>query len=154
MIRFVLKSAFWLGLAFLIMPRLFPSTAHNAISSGDLQQAASETGSNGSAAGTADGLLATGNSLYQVGKFCMDNQALCENGGKLMTNASGQAIQGTASVLDYLSRNYGTSKSAATPQQVLPVGQDDRPLATIPIPTARASILRQLDRNAAGAVSR
>lgn len=104
MIRFLLKSAFWLMLAFLIMPRFFPSDDKTAPVA--QKQAAAHTEAKPD---TIEGLINHGKTALEVGKLCLDNQALCENGKSLIASAGSGLLEASGSMLEYLSTYFSDS---------------------------------------------
>ncbi|RQP20698.1 MAG: hypothetical protein EAS49_02395, partial [Brucella intermedia] len=77
MIRFLIKSAFWLTLAFLVMPRIFPADEQNTP-----QEKPAMTGTRREP-DSIDQLLANGKTAVELGKLCIDNPSFCQNGTSL-----------------------------------------------------------------------
>ncbi|URQ74191.1 MAG: hypothetical protein NBV76_06415 [Candidatus Ochrobactrum gambitense] len=171
MIRFLIKSAFWLSLAFIVMPRFFPAEQENK----SAEKPAAVTETRGEAQGvansersTVDQLLANGKTAIEIGKLCVDNPSFCENGTSLISSAGSGLLKGSGQMLDYLSQRFGNKKEA--PAEAQPVAVAEKPemtvseilsgenapqpagLSTIPIPTSRAAALRALDRRTTGAI--
>ncbi len=161
MIRFLIKSVFWLSLAFIVMPRFFPAEQENKVA--EKPAAVTEPQS---APGAVDQLLANGKTAIEIGKLCMDNPSFCENGTSLISSAGSGLLKGSGQMLDYLSQRFGNKKDApAEPQPVtekpettvseILSGQHDPQIGNvgnIPIPTSRAAALRALDRRTTGAI--
>ncbi|MBA8841581.1 hypothetical protein [Ochrobactrum sp. RH2CCR150] len=171
MIRFLIKSAFWLSLAFIVMPRFFPAEQENK----SAEKPVAVTQTRGEAQGVANGerstvdqLLANGKTAIEIGKLCVDNPSFCENGTSLISSAGSGLLKGSGQMLDYLSQRFGNKKEA--PVDAQPVAVAEKPemtvseilsgqpasqtsgLSTIPIPTSRAAALRALDRRTTGAI--
>jgi hypothetical protein len=171
MIRFLIKSVFWLSLAFIVMPRFFPAEQENK--SAEKPVAVSQT--RGEPQGTANGerstvdqLLANGKTAIEIGKLCVDNPSFCENGTSLISSAGSGLLKGSGQMLDYLSQRFGKKKE--TPAEAQPATVAEKPemtvseilsgentpqpagLSNIPIPTSRAAALRALDRRTTGAI--
>ncbi|GAA5540284.1 hypothetical protein D8666_00150 [Ochrobactrum soli] len=163
MIRFLIKSAIWLSLAFIVMPRFFPAEQENK--SAEKPAAIAETRGEPS---TVDQLLANGKTAIEIGKLCMNNPSFCENGTSMISSAGSGLLKGSGQMLDYLSQRFGNkSETPADPQ---PVAVAEKPettvseilseqaapqtsgLINIPIPTSRAAALRALDRRTTGAI--
>lgn len=161
MIRFLIKSVFWLSLAFIVMPRFFPAEQENKVA----EKPAAVTKPQ-SAPGAVDQLLANGKTAIEIGKLCMDNPSFCENGTSLISSAGSGLLKGSGQMLDYLSQRFGNKKDApAEPQpgtekpemtvsEILSGQQDPQigNVSNIPIPTSRAAALRALDRRTTGAI--
>lgn len=138
MIRFLIKSVFWLSLAFIVMPRFFPDAQEP-----EKPAPAEKPAVAAAEPDTVDRLLANGRTALEIGKVCMDNPSLCQNGASLAAQAGGGFMEGSRGVLDYLSDRFGTKKQAATEPQAA---------GAIPVPTPRAEALRALDRRLTGSI--
>jgi hypothetical protein len=157
MIRFLIKSVFWLSLAFIVMPRFFPAEQENK--SAEKPVAVSQT--RGEPQGTANGERSTVDQL-------LANPSFCENGTSLISSAGSGLLKGSGQMLDYLSQRFGNKKE--TPAEAQPATVAEKPemtvseilsgentpqpagLSNIPIPTSRAAALRALDRRTTGAI--
>ncbi|MBV2142629.1 hypothetical protein KUG47_03830 [Falsochrobactrum sp. TDYN1] len=131
MIRFVLKSAFWLSLAFLIMPHFLPAEPESETQ----QQAAPVEGK--TERDQIGDLLASGKTAVEIGKLCIDNPPLCEGGQSFLASTGRQLLANSGAMLDYLSSHFSsTQKQTALPA---PTKRE-----FIPIPTPRESALHQI----------
>ncbi len=145
MIRFLIKSAFWLSLAFIVMPHFFPA---------DKEDTAPKTSVSIEAKAkpdSVDQLLANGKTALEIGKLCLNNPAFCENGTSLLSSAASGIMQRSGSLLAYLSERFGTKQELPAPVVAKPELPQNS-LQTIPIPTPRASALRALDHAPTGAI--
>ncbi|MCX2695976.1 MULTISPECIES: hypothetical protein [Ochrobactrum] len=139
MIRFLIKSVFWLSLAFIVMPHFFPADKENTSS----KNAASVEAM--AKPDSINQLLANGKTALEVGKLCANNPALCENGTSLLSSAASGILHRSGSILEYLSDRIGTKHEipAATVTKQEPLTEPSKTsLQTIPVPTPRASALR------------
>jgi len=140
MIRFLIKSAFWLTLAFLVMPRIFPADKQNTP-----QEKPAMTGTRREP-DSIDQLLANGKTAVELGK-------LCQNGTSLVSSAGSGLLEGSRVALEYLSDRFGTKPQP--PAKAEPAASPAVQGATgIPIPTPREEALRALDRRSTGAIRR
>ncbi|MFS2326210.1 hypothetical protein U2P60_12485 [Brucella sp. H1_1004] len=153
MIRFLIKSAIWLSLAFLIMPHFFPADDENT----PAQKPVSATSK--TEPDQIDQLLSNGKTALELGKLCVNNPSLCENGASFLSNAASGAMERTGGVLEYLSDRFGTkppNETPAAPEPMAPQQVSVQPaqhaISKIPIPTPRAEVLRALDRSTTGAI--
>jgi len=139
MIRFLIKSVFWLSLAFIVMPHFFPA---------DKENTAPKTVASVEAKAEPDSieqLLANGKTALEIGKLCVNNPALCENGTSMLSSATSGMMQRSGSILEYLSNRFGTKHETPAPavaKQELPAEPSKNSSHIIPIPTPRASALR------------
>jgi len=161
MISFLIKSAIWLSLAFIVMPRFFPAEKENK--SAEKPAAVAETRGEPS---TVDQLLANGKTAIEIGKLCMNNPTFCENGTSMISSAGSGLLKGSGQMLDYLSQRFGnkseapadpqpaTEKPETTVSEILSeqAAPQTSGLNNIPIPTSRAAALRALDRRTTGAI--
>ncbi|MDR6431498.1 hypothetical protein [Brucella pseudogrignonensis] len=147
MIRFLIKSAIWLSLAFMIMPHFFPADEENTTT----QKPVGATSQN--EPGQIDQLLSNGKTALELGKLCVNNPSLCENGASFLSSATSGAVERTGGVLEYLSDRFGTKPPNGTPASPEPMAQPTQhTISKIPIPTPRAEALRALDRSTTGAI--
>ena len=147
MIRFLLKSAFWLTLAFLVMPRIFSADEQNKPQE---KPAIAETKQEPDSIGQ---LLANGKTAVELGKLCIDNPSFCQNGTSLISSVGSGLLEGSRVALEYLSDRFGTKPQP--PAKAEPAASEPAQAATgIPIPTSREEALRALDRRATGAIGR
>ncbi|MFD1197659.1 hypothetical protein ACFQ3K_04865 [Brucella gallinifaecis] len=153
MIRFLIKSAIWLSLAFMIMPQFFPADGENTSSD-------KEPGSTiNTKTDAADQILANGKTALEIGKLCINNPALCETGASFLSGAANSAMEQSGGILEYLSERFGAKPSSA-PQEgtesALKQQAENQPaqnsVSKIPIPTPRAEALRAVDRSVTGAI--
>ena len=141
MIRFLLKSVFWLSLAFIVMPRFFPADEQ---SKPQEKPAIAETKREPD---SIDQLLANGKTAVELGKLCIENPSFCQNGTSLVSSAGSGLLEGSRAALEYLSDRFGTKpQPAATAPVQAAIG--------IPIPTSRDEALRALDRRPTGSIQR
>ena len=152
MIRFLIKSAIWLSLAFMVMPHFFPAESENtSTKNASTVQAKAEPGS-------VDQLLANGKTALEIGKLCVNNPAFCENGTSFISSAASGMLERSGGILGYLSDRFGTKQQAPTPhtpviaKQALSADPTHSSLQSVPIPTPRAEALRALDHSPTGAV--
>ncbi len=124
MIRFLLKSAFWLGLAFMVMPRLLPAERKETPPAPAVHDARQ---------GPVDQLLAHGETAVKLGRICADDPAFCKNGTALLAGAGRGLLEKTGAALGALS-----DLVAEKPQE--------KQQAAVPVPTSRAAALKQADR--------
>jgi hypothetical protein len=147
MIRFLLKSVFWLSLAFIVMPRFFPADEQ---SKPQEKPAIAETKREPD---SIDQLLANGKTAVELGKLCIDNPSFCQNGTSLVSSAGSGLLEGSRAALEYLSDRFGTKPQP--PASVEPVATAPMQAAIgIPIPTSREEALRALDRRPTGSIQR
>ncbi|MCL7999351.1 hypothetical protein M8994_13965 [Brucella sp. 21LCYQ03] len=153
MIRFLIKSAIWLSLAFMIMPHFFPADEENTTAQKPAI-AASKTEPD-----PIDQLLSNGKTALELGKLCVNNPSFCENGASFLSSAASGAMERTGGVLEYLNDRFGTKPPTATPtlpEPAVPQQVSAQPtqhtIPKIPIPTSRAEALRELDRSTTGAI--
>ncbi len=146
MIRFLLKSIFWLSLAFIVLPRMFPPGPEDRTPE---KIAATPAPKQPDAVGR---LVADGRSALQIGKVCADNPAFCEKGAALASSAGSGGREGSRAALEYLSSRFG-GKPAATPAKPEPAAAPVPAVAAratagtpgfIPVPTPRAEALRAI----------
>ena len=161
MIRFLIKSVFWLSLAFIVMPRFFPAEQENKSAE---KPAAVTQPTDGPS--TVDQLLANGKTAIEIGKLCVNNPDFCENGTSLISSAGSGLLKGSGQMLDYLSQRFGNKQQApAEPQaaaekpettvsEILSEQNAEQSvsMSTVPIPTSRAAALRALDRRTTSAI--
>lgn len=149
MIRFLIKSAIWLSLAFLVMPHFFRADETNTgVDKNTTIAAKTEPDS-------VDHLLSNGKTALEIGKLCVNNPSLCENGASFLSSAASGVLERSGGVLEYLSDRFGTKPQTAAPivaKQEAPVQPAQPTLVRIPIPTPRAEALRALDRSTTGAI--
>ncbi|MBC2884722.1 DUF5330 domain-containing protein [Ochrobactrum sp. CM-21-5] len=147
MIRFLLKSAFWLSLAFIVMPHFFSAEQEDkAPKQPAAAHAIDEQNS-------VDALLANGKTALEIGKLCMDNPSFCESGTSLIAKTGSEVLEGSRVMLDYLSNRFGSGTNTpavqARPSATTAVAQK----GAIPIPTSREDALRAIDKATTGAIS-
>ena len=147
MIRFLIKSVFWLSLAFIVMPRFFPVDEQNKPQE---KPAIAETKREPD---SIDQLLANSKTAVELGKLCIDNPSFCQNGTSLVSSAGSGLLEGSRVALEYLSDRFGTKPQP--PAKAEPAASPAVQGATgIPIPTPREEALRALDRRSTGAIRR
>lgn len=153
MIRFLIKSVFWLSLAFIVMPQLFP--AGNENTSSQHKDAVREK----SDSETVEQMLANGKTALEIGKLCINNPAICENGTSLVSSAASGMLERSGSILEFLSDRFGNKPPDTAPitpepplKQQASIEVLPQSLSKIPIPTPRAEALRALDRSTTGAI--
>ncbi|HWT62925.1 MAG TPA: hypothetical protein VN150_10110 [Ochrobactrum sp.] len=144
MIRFLIKSAIWLSLAFMVMPHFFPAdqekTSEKNVAS---VQAKGEPDS-------VDQLLANGKTALEIGKLCVNNPSFCENGTSILSGAASGVLERSGGILEYLSDRFGTKQQAPVPDEPvvakneLPAEPVPSPSHSVPIPTPRSVALRML----------
>ena len=145
MIRFLLKSAFWLSLAFIVMPHFFPADEQSKpLDKPALVETRREPDS-------IDQLLANGKTAVELGKLCINNPSFCQNGTSLVSSAGSGLLEGSRTALEYLSDRFGTRPQP--PAKVEPVAAPQTTTG-IPIPTSRKEALRTLDRRLTGSIQR
>lgn len=142
MIRFLIKSVFWLGLAFIVMPRLLPTDA--AKTPAPVQSSAPAKAE----PDAVDKLLANGRTAVEIGKLCVDNPEFCKQGTSFISGAASELLQGSGTMLDYLSARFGGKQQVAEE----PAAKEEPAQSAIPVPTSRESALRALDHAATGAI--
>ena len=146
MIRFLLKSAFWLSLAFIVMPHFFPADEQSEpLDKPALVETRREPDS-------IDQLLANGKTAVELGKLCIDNPSFCQNGTSLISSAGSGLLEGSRTALEYLSDRF--SAKPQPPAQAKPITAAQQTTTSIPIPTSREEALRTLDRRLTGSVTR
>ncbi|WP_139975461.1 MULTISPECIES: hypothetical protein [Brucella/Ochrobactrum group] len=146
MIRFLIKSVFWLSLAFIVMPRFFPADEQSK------PQEKPITAETKREPDSIDQLLANGKTAVELGKLCIDNPSFCQKGTSLVSSAGSGLLEGSRAALEYLNDRFGSKSqplakvepTTATPAQIT-IG--------IPIPTSRDAALRALDRRPTGAIA-
>lgn len=160
MIRFFIKSAFWLSLAFIVMPRIFGPLADNATTPSAPSASNRSVAANNKVTNQDNqlaSLVSAGKSVAEIGSFCIKNAELCETGRSALATVGTEALKGSGTVLDYLSQKFGEAGPAASVANtvksnhspvtaaIAAVGQTMQASA-IPIPTWRAEALQQIDR--------
>lgn len=134
MIRFLLKSVFWLSLAFIAMPHFFPAREDN--------KAGQNPVVSGNDPQSVDQILAHGRTAVEIGKLCIDNPSFCEQGTSLAASAGSSVLKGSGQLLDFLSESFGNKTNTALPQQPTAAAPFSSAKGDIPVPTARAEALR------------
>lgn len=154
MIRFLIKSAIWLSLAFMIMPHFFPADEENTPAQKQISPASDAKPD------PVDQLLSNGKTALELGKLCVNNPTLCENGASFLSSAASGVMERSGSVLEYLSDRFGSRPQNTAPaitdtavKQPAPLQPAQHSAFKIPIPTPRAQALRALDRSETGAIS-
>ncbi|MCG7675745.1 hypothetical protein CJU93_05975 [Brucella melitensis] len=150
MIRFLLKSAFWLSLAFIAVPHFFPADQENKAQENKPhekpahEQAKQEPSS-------IEQILANGKTAVEIGKLCMDNPSFCKSGTSLVSSAGSGFLEGSRVMLEYLSAR-GAKKE--TPVQERPAAAETISVKSqIPVPTPREEALRALDHRVTGSIT-
>lgn len=111
MIRFLLKSAFWLSLAFIAVPHFFPADQENKAQENKPhekpahEQAKQEPSS-------IEQILANGKTAVEIGKLCMDNPSFCKSGTSLVSSAGSGFLEGSRVMLEYLSARLAPKRNA------------------------------------------
>lgn len=148
MIRFLIKSAIWLSLAFMIMPHFFPADEENT----PVQEQPSTASS--TKPDSVNQLLASGKTALELGKLCVNNPSFCESGASFLSGAASGAMEHTGGVLEYLSERFGTQPSIKAPadEQQVAAQPEINSVSKIPIPIPRSEALRALDRSTTGAI--
>lgn len=153
MIRFLIKSAIWLSLAFMIMPHFFPADEENTPAPKQVEKPSNAKPDQ------IDQLLSNGKTALELGKLCVNNPSLCESGASFLSTAASGAMDRTGGVLEYLSDRFGAKNPMtipASPEPTIPqqvsIQQNQTAISKIPIPTPRAEGLRALDRSTTGAI--
>ncbi|MEN3396095.1 hypothetical protein ABC425_04830 [Brucella melitensis] len=151
MIRFLLKSAFWLSLAFIAEPHFFPADQENKAQENKPhekpahEQAKQEPSS-------IEQILANGKTAVEIGKLCMDNPSFCKSGTSLVSSAGSGFLEGSRVMLEYLSARFGAKKE--TPVQERPAAAETISVKSqIPVPTPREEALRALDHRVTGSIT-
>lgn len=127
MIRFVIKSIFWLALAFIVMPRLLSSENES------VQNSQPESFISAADRQSVDAILQGGKSAVEIGKFCIDNPKLCENGATILSSSSG-------GIMDYFSKSFLRNSEAIETAPIKPI----TPVYTIPLPISREQALKDM----------
>ncbi|WP_273725551.1 hypothetical protein [Brucella gallinifaecis] len=153
MIRFLIKSAIWLSLAFMIMPHFFPADEENAHAPKQLDSTSNANPN------SVDEMFSNGKTALELGKFCVNNPSLCENGASFLSSTASRAMERSGNVLDYLSDRFGKkppNAAPATAQSTVKQEAASQPnhsfISKIPIPTPRAEGLRARDGLVTGAI--
>lgn len=147
MIRFLIKSAFWLTLAFIVMPRFFPADEQNKPQQKPaIAEAKREPDS-------IDQLLANGKTAVELGKLCIDNPSFCQHGTSLVSSAGSGLLEGSRAALEYLSDHFGT-KPQPPAKMEMEAAPPTQAATGIPIPTSREEALRAIDRRSTGSIGR
>lgn len=128
MIRFLVKSAIWLSLAFLIMPHFMPVETENASSKSDIANSFPSTSDE------IEKLIAGGKTAMELGKYCMENPAICESGQSALKTTAGKLLENSGALLDYFSDQFGPAETAPPPS----IAQQPQ---FIPVPTPRESVV-------------
>ena len=142
MIRFLIKSAIWLTLAFMVMPHFFPADEKTTPQKASAQ-AKGEPDS-------VDQLLANGKTALEIGKLCVNNPSFCENGTSFLSSAASGMLERSGGILEYLSDRFGTKQQSSDPvvpivaKQELPAEPTSSSSHIVPIPTPRSVALRTL----------
>lgn len=166
MIRFFIKSAFWLSLAFIVMPRIIGPQADIATAPSSPSQSNRSVASNNAASNQDNqlaSLVSAGKSVAEIGSFCIKNAELCETGRSALATVGTEALKGSGTVLDYLSQKFGEASPAATvvttvksdhltTTTAIPVVGQTVQASAIPIPTWRAEALQRIDRTTTSTV--
>jgi len=147
MIRFLLKSVFWLSLAFIVMPRFFPADEQ---SKPQEKPAIAETKREPD---SIDQLLANGKTAVELGKLCIENPSFCQNGTSLVSSAGSGLLEGSRAALEYLSDRFGTKPQPPASAELVATAPMQTAIG-IPIPTSRDEALRALDRRPTGSIQR
>lgn len=109
MIRFIIKSVFWLSLAFIIMPKIINSDADQT----QRQDAAIPLPSQEK----IDDVISAGQTAAQVGSFCYNNPDLCMQGKNIISATGSSLLNGSGKLLDFLSNQLSTENTTEAPVQ-------------------------------------
>ncbi|MGU3574742.1 DUF5330 domain-containing protein [Brucellaceae bacterium C25G] len=102
MIRFIIKSVFWLSLAFIVMPKILSNDADQARhSSAAIKLPPQEK---------IDDIIAAGQTAAEVGGFCFKNPDLCSQGQQILSATGSGILDGSGKVLEFLSNQFGTGE--------------------------------------------
>lgn len=144
MIRFLIKSAIWLSLAFMVMPHFFPADEGKTP-----EKNAASVQTKGEP-GSVDQLLANGKTALEIGKLCVNNPSFCETGTSFLSSAASGIVERSGGMLEYLSDRFGTKQPPTDPvipvvtKNELPAGPTQSSSHIVPIPTPRSEALRAL----------
>ncbi|WP_343313888.1 hypothetical protein AAIB41_01665 [Brucella sp. BE17] len=135
MIRFLLKSVFWLSLAFIAIPHFFPTKEGTRAGQNPLALKDDHT---------VDHILTNSRTAVEIGKLCIDNPAFCQQGASLATSAGSSVLKGSGQLLDYLSERFGNKNNIS--EHPGPAAEIPAPAqGNIPVPKARVEALRTRD---------
>lgn len=83
-------------------------------------------------------LIVGGKTAMELGKFCMENPAICESGQSTLKTTAGRLLENSGALLGYLSDHFGHSGKA--PIASIPENPPESP-KFIPVPTPRESVI-------------
>ncbi|MBB2970125.1 DUF5330 domain-containing protein [Mesorhizobium sp. RMAD-H1] len=165
--RFLIKMAFWLTLAFVVLPHT--PLADLAIRTGEqdstrpssaetvVRDSGSEEGPE--TAGSLDTLFAAQKTLADVSDFCTRNPSICETGKSVFSSLGLQAKDGAHIVHEYLNAPSGgqtAASSISSKIEALQVKMPEMPKngesISIPVPTSREAVTGKMDALHTGTV--
>ncbi|MFK4824108.1 DUF5330 domain-containing protein [Paenochrobactrum sp. BZR 588] len=130
MIRFIIKSVFWLSLAFIVMPKIINTDTDQT----QRQDAAIVLPPKEK----IDGLIAAGQTAAEVGGFCYSNPQLCIDGKNMLSAAGSGLLNGSSKLLDFLSDQFGSETTQdKTPHTDTEHSAPTAPDHQVPLPRYR-----------------
>ncbi|RCS23297.1 hypothetical protein DUT91_13445 [Phyllobacterium salinisoli] len=132
--RFLIKTAFWLTLAFLVLPhtplaklavgtdkaeRAEQAAVTPAVAVGDSAAHKIPSGDGETKTGPLEAFFAAGKTVDELGSFCTRNASICETGKAVLSSLGMQAKDGARLAQEYLAQEY----LAQEYQDVMPGGK-------------------------------
>lgn len=133
MIRFILKSVFWLSLAFIVMPKIInQDSSSTQRADAELALPPKEK---------IDDIVKAGQTAAEIGGFCYNNPGLCAQGKNMLSTAGSGLLSGSGQLLDFLSGQFETEMSGtiSTPEKSIEAAPDTEPSPanSVPLPRQR-----------------
>lgn len=110
MIRFILKSVFWLSLAFIVMPKIIsPDTDQAQRDNAKITLPSQDK---------IDEIIIASQTAAEVGGFCYNNPVLCIEGKNILSAAGSGLLEGSGKLLDFLSDQFGGEQAKEAPSHM------------------------------------
>lgn len=124
MIRFIIKSVFWLSLAFIFMPQIINSDVDETQRLDAATALPPEEKINR--------IIDAGQTAAEIGGFCYNNQQLCMTGKNILSATGSGLLDGSTRLIEFLNDQFA---SDATPNKT----QSDTiaPNHEVPLPRHR-----------------
>lgn len=131
MIRFILKSVFWLSLAFIVMPKILN---HNTDNNAQRENARISLPPKDK----IDDIITASQTAAEVGGFCYNNPALCIEGKNILSAAGSGLLDSSGKLLDFLSDQFRGEKAQETPARMDATHHSSQPATnSAPLPRQR-----------------
>jgi len=161
--RFLLKMAFWLTLAFVVLPHTplagLAIRTHDRSADDAAMVRDNAPGESREQAEAIDTLLATRKTLGEAGDFCTRNPGICETGRSVLSSLGLQAKDGARIAYEYLNGQLDDEPAASAISSKLDALQAKMPEKpkhaenlSIPVPTSREAAAEKMDTLHTGTV--